>query len=279
MYADDVKIYYVIRDPLDRITLQRCLDRVYEWAQKWELKFSFEKCQLLQIGYKNVNISYNLGTHTINSSESIVDLGVTVQPSLKPSFHCLKIATKANIRAKLILKCFLSRNSVNFIRAFKCYVRPVLEYACVVWNPSLIQDINLIENVQRSFTRKVCILCNIPVISYDERLTLFGLERLELRRLKFELIELFKIVHGYTTCCIYDVLQFGHHNATHITRGHRYKLTVMRTCKNTFKYYFLNRITNVWNSLPNDYFNTVLISSFKAKLSHVDFSNFMCGRL
>jgi hypothetical protein len=155
----------------------------------------------------------------------------------------------------------------------------VLEYACVVWNPCLMQDINLIENVQRRFTRNVCILCNIPVLSYDERLTLFGLERLELRRLKIDLIEMFKIVNGYTDCSIYDILQFSQQNATHYTRGHRYKLNVNRTCKNTFKFYFVNRIVSAWNSLPDDYFNTQLISSFKTKLCRFNFSSFIYGQL
>ena len=129
-----------------------------------------------------------------------------IQSSLKSSLHCSLVAKKAYIRAKIILNSFLSRNSINYIRAFKCYVCPVLEYACIVWNPNLLQDINLIENVQRLFTRNVCNLCNIPILSYDECLALFGLERLDLRRLKFDLTELFKIVNGFITCRIYDCL-------------------------------------------------------------------------
>ena len=47
------------------------------------------------------------------------------------------------------------------------------------------------------------VLCNITVLLYDERLSLLGLERLELRRLKFYQTELFKIVNGFTTSRIY----------------------------------------------------------------------------
>ena len=36
---------------------------------------------------------------------------------------------------------------------------------------------------------------------------LFGFERIELRCLKFDLAELFKIVNDYTTCCKHDLLQ------------------------------------------------------------------------
>ena len=106
--------------------------------------------------YSNSNISYNVGSHKILSCESVVDLGVTIQSSLKSFLHCSLVAKKAYIRAKLILQSFLSCDSIKYIRAFKCYVHPVLEYANVVWNSNLLTGSNLIENVKRRFTRNVC---------------------------------------------------------------------------------------------------------------------------
>ena len=79
MYANDIKIYYVIWHKSDKSVLQLCLNRLCDWASNWELKFSFDKCQLLQIGYNNSNISYNLGSHKISSCESVVNLDVTIQ--------------------------------------------------------------------------------------------------------------------------------------------------------------------------------------------------------
>ena len=154
-------------------------------------------------------------------------LGVTIQSSLNSSLHYPLDAKKANIRAKLILKSFLSRNFINYKCAFKCYVCLVLEYGCVVWNPNLLQDINLIENAQRRFTRNVCIFCNIPTLSYDECLSLFGHKRSKPRCLKFDLTELFKIVNGFTTCRIDDCLQFAQTNSMHNKRGYRYKLYIL----------------------------------------------------
>ena len=66
-------------------------------------------------------------------------------------------------------------------------------------------------------------------MSYDVRLALFGLERLELRRLKFDLTELFKIVNGFA-CRLYDCLQFFQNNSMHNTRRHPYKLNIIRIC-------------------------------------------------
>jgi hypothetical protein len=279
LYADDVKLYFTIKQASDRQILQDCVSRVFNWAAKWDLKFSYDKCQLLQIGYSDPNISYYLGDYIIKPVDSICDLGVNVHSSLKPSLHCSIIAAKANSRAKLIIKCFLSRNPSNYIRAYKTYVRPLLEYASVVWNPSLLKDINLIENVQRSFTRKVCFLCNLPAVSYDQRLLMFNLDSLEMRRLKCDLVELFKIVHKYSACSIYETLNFCHNNAYNVTRGHRLKIAVVRTRKYSFKHFFINRVLNVWNFLPDSCFHSNLISVFKNKLCNIDLSRFMRAQL
>ena len=255
LYADDVKLYFPIKDPADRVILQNCLDRVFEWALRWELKFSFNKCQYMQIGYSDPTIFYSLGNHKIMPTNTVCDLGVNFHSNLKPSQHCAVIAARANTRAKLILKCFLSHNRANYIRAFKCYVRPILEYCSVVWNPWLLQDINLLERVQRNFTRKVCILCRLPILSYEDRLLLFGLERLELRRLHADIVQLFKIIHQYSMCSLNDNLIFNVSNV-HATRGNRFKLAVSRTNINCFKYHFINRVVPVWNILPDICFNT-----------------------
>jgi len=46
------------------------------------------------------------------------------------------------------------------------YVRPILEYNCVVWSPSLKKDIDLIEKVQRRFTKRLCELKDLPYTAF-----------------------------------------------------------------------------------------------------------------
>ena len=63
----------------------------------------------MQIGYADELISYVLNSKILNTSANITDLGIIMHASLKPDLHSVRIASKAHIRAKLILKCFLSR--------------------------------------------------------------------------------------------------------------------------------------------------------------------------
>ena len=77
------------------------------------------------------------------------------------------------------------------------YVRPLLEYNCVVWSPSLVRDVTLIEQVQRRFTKR---LRGFRNISYAERLKLLDVDTLEVRRLKFDLVYCYKIISWFSTC-------------------------------------------------------------------------------
>ena len=116
LYADDVKIFYKISNPADRTTLQNCLDRVLTWSQSNKLIISIDKCSFLQIGYTDPTISYNIGVNIIRTTNSVCDLGIAIDSTLKWSLHCIKIAKKANSRANLILKSFLSRRPDHFIQ-------------------------------------------------------------------------------------------------------------------------------------------------------------------
>jgi len=47
--------------------------------------------------------------------------------------------------------CFSTRDPAVLMRAFNTYVRPILEYATIVWSPVLKQDIRKLDSVQKGF--------------------------------------------------------------------------------------------------------------------------------
>jgi len=193
LFADDAKQYKVIKTPEDRKILQSSLTALCNYAKKWKLQLSFEKCLYLQLGYSNKSVTYALDSHTLRPCTSARDLGITLQSNLKPGKHCTEIAHKASIRANLILKSFLSREPQNLSKAFAFHVRPLLEYCAPVWCPFNKGDINVIENVQRTFTSRTFRLCHLTPASYEERLAYLGLQRLERRRIHSDLLLMFKI--------------------------------------------------------------------------------------
>ena len=196
---------------------------------------------------------------------------------LKPGAHCASIATKANSRARLIVKSFLLHDPQLLIHAFVTYVHPLLQYCTPIW--SLYKSyVNIIENVQRSFTRNVFLVCRLHYASYDERLEFLGLKRPELRRIYVDLVFLFKLLHRTVSCNLLDHVNFAT-GVCIVTRGHRYKLITTRTNKLVFSTYFTNRVVPLWNYSPDSCFIPDVLCCFKNKLKDIDFSRFLRGRL
>ena len=175
LFADDAKPYKVIRSIHDCVVLQSSLTVLCAYARQWRLTLSLDKCLYLQLGYSDMSITYTLNDQILRPCNVAKDLGVTVQSNLRSGQHCTEIANKANTRAKLILKAFLSRDPDIYTQAFVTYVRPLLEYCSPAWNLHVKCDIDVVKKVQRSFTRKVYYMCDLSPASYNERLGRRGL--------------------------------------------------------------------------------------------------------
>jgi len=120
---------------------------------------------------------------------------------------------------------------------------------------------NWIEKVQKRATK---LITNLKHMSYTDRLLNLKLPTLKYRRLRGDMIELFKkIMHD-----IYDP-EVSHKLAYHsdsITRGNKYKLSNHRFHYDLRKYYFSARIVNIWNSLPNHVVDVNTVNLFKTRL-------------
>ena len=80
-------------------------------------------------------------SNSIASVSVVKDLGVFIDDA-NFSNHIHHIVTRASSRANLIHKYFLSKDISTLTRAFIVYVRPLLEYASVVWSPYLVKVSN-----------------------------------------------------------------------------------------------------------------------------------------
>ena len=62
------------------------------------------------------------------------------------------------------------KNIWTLLTAYKSFVRPLLEYNSVIWNPKLKQDIRASKSAQKWFTKLLLERCNIKVTDYMYRL-------------------------------------------------------------------------------------------------------------
>ena len=146
---------------------------------------------------------------------------------------------------------------------YTTYVRPQMEYASCLWNVGYVGDLQLLERVQRRWTRAVEGLSDLP---YSERLNRLNLFILQGRLLRADLVLVWKIVHNL--CGIKPETLFTFLPGTR-TRGHPYKMYVQRAKYDVRRRFLSYRVVKTWNSLSVDTVCAERLDTFK-RLLHRD---------
>jgi hypothetical protein len=273
LFADDLKAYGSYVSKGDHDLLQLTVNRLVEWSPKWQLRLSVGKCgSLLITGNSNSNDSHELfiDKKKLAVFDSVRDLGVIIDPCLNFSKHIDITVSKANQRVYLLLKSFKNRNIQLMVFAFKVYILPLLDYCSPIWSPCKLLDIDRLENVQRSFTKK---LDGLKDLTYSQRLIACNLTSLEMRRLWADLVLCFKIVHKLIALNFEDFFEF--YKTIYGTRGHQLKLKLPFAKKRARKSFFSIRIIPVWNALPNDVVTVTCSVLFKRQLQSLDLDKYL----
>ena len=203
-FADDTRISSQIRSLQCKELLQRDLHNVIEWSKgnnmelnpkKFELQCYFANSKSLsnELPFFPQMYSYTIpGNIQLEPKCSLMDLGVTVSNDLSWSSHIGSIVTRARGVAAWALSVFNSRDQTVMITLYKSLIRSHLEYCCPLWHPAKIGDIQLLESVQREFTRKIE---GCTTLSYWDRLLKLKLLSLQRRRERYILLTMWKIMN------------------------------------------------------------------------------------
>ena len=118
----------------------------------------------------------------------------------------------------MIKRNFNSFSKEIILNLYKQLVRPHLDYAAQAWSPFYEKDKFLLEQVQRRATRLIPEVRNLP---YHLRLKHLGLTTLELRRIRGDMLQVYKFLSDRDplTSCSYLKVQSNSR-----VRGHCKKL-------------------------------------------------------
>ena len=157
---------------------------------------------------------------------------------------------------------FHFRDKTTFIALYIRYVRCHLEFAGPVWSPWTKQDIEVLEKVQKRAIRAVSGLQG----SYEDKLMALGIQSLENRRIRQDMIQTFKIIHSVEDVNPTHWFQLASDHSTRETRQSTDPYNILPKAAKTEirRNFFSCRVVNEWNKLPASVKNAPSVNTFKA---------------
>ena len=260
LFADDTKS--ICRVPRYEVTntLQESLMLLESWSINNSLPFNIKKCKYMRVTMNtdaSLALPLKLYGDYLDRTYEERDLGVLMTSTLDPSKHIAAKVKCANFVLSQIRRSFLCRDAGIMLSLYKTLVRPHLDYCAQVWSPWKQKDIKKVEAVQRRATRLIPACRGLP---YAERLRLLKITSLEERRIRGDMILVYKILTDKTNIDKNSLFQMSSTQ----TRGHNFKLHKPR-CNTTIRAkFFSQRCIDHWNSLPDTVVSARSTNCFKS---------------
>ena len=196
-FADDTRLLSAVKNDDDRRLTQIDLEQIYEWAKNNNMMFNSSKFELLRYDHPNVEPSDD-GYKTpeginIQQCKHLRDLGVIMSDDGNFQQQIDNVVTKARQMIGWVLRTFKTRESTALLTLYKTLILPLIEYCCVLWNPSTTGQIRKLEAVQRTYTARMTGMQNM---NYWQRLKHLKMYSLERRRERYIIIYIWKIING-----------------------------------------------------------------------------------
>ena len=172
----------------DTEILQSDLNNVIDWSTANNMELHEKKFESLsyrlpanikrgeQLPFQNDLTTYTTPSGIEIERKGLVrDLGVSLTDNFTWTPHINKMMASARKVASWVLGVFRDRSKVVMLQLYKSLIRSKLEYCSPLWNPSIVRDIETIEDVQRFFTNRIS---GMSDLSYWDILTALKLQSL-----------------------------------------------------------------------------------------------------
>ena len=133
------------------------LDQLQQWEVDWQMEFHPKLCQVLHVTNKRniIEAFCNIHGHILEETHTAKYLGVNIHHKLSWNHHIRKVTSKTNST-----RAFLQRNihqcpHETKVLCYKTLLRPVIEYASIIWDPHTNANINILKMIQRRYAKFV----------------------------------------------------------------------------------------------------------------------------
>ena len=265
LFADDCSLFQKIDKNYHKYvnTLNRDLKKKSKWCKDWLFILNPQKCVSMLFSRKQIPTllpPITLNGTNLKSVYSHKHLGLILTKKMTWSEHILSFTNKAKKRIHLLSAFKYSMSRYALFRCYLSFVRPLLEYADIIFDNCFKQEKLIIENLQYAALR----LVTGAKKGTSRKLLLkdCGLCTMQNRRTFHKLLKFFSIINhqgpSYLENCLPN-LSGGEHRVTISKTSKHFRLFYCTS--EQFRLSFLPSSLSLWNKLPANIRSCTVLSS------------------
>jgi hypothetical protein len=265
LFADDTSLMDIIDNHLLSYSkLNRDLTRLSNWSKKWLVTFNATKTVFLQVSRKHrpsPKPCLLLNGQVIKEVTTHKHLGLTFNNTLTWTDHIGNLVTKASRCVGLLkrLSRDVPRQRIEIL--YKSMIRPLLEYADVIYDGSSDIDLDRLENTQR----QAALTCSAAYkhTSHHKLLDELGWPLLSSRRKNHRLSIMFKIQNNTAPLYLQNACPPLTRDRTTYNLRSNMNITTPQQRTSTYQNSFFPQTIKDWNNLDRESRLLPSIESFK----------------
>lgn len=269
LFADDTSLYIIVHDPETSAELLNSdLVKIDDWAEKWLVTFQPPKTESLVISRKTnkpAHPALNMQNQQIKEVDTHKHLGIHFSSDGSWHQHIQYVKDKAWTRINIMrkLKFKLDRRSLETI--YTAFIRPILEYADVVWDNCAQYEKDELERIQHEAARIAT--GTTRLVSLNSLYNEIRWEPLQKRRNDHKLSLLFKMKNNLTPTYLSSLIPQNVGNISRYNLRNADDLQPIHSRTVLYSNSFLPSTVRDWNNLPGEVRQIDSIDTFKQFLN------------
>ena len=251
LFADDSSLFVSASNLRDiEGLLNHDLILVSSWAQQWLVNFNPNKTEAMFFSFRQTDEFPTLVFDGVDIKfvPNHKHLGLIFSDNMKWNAHIESILDRASRMIGIMrkLKYVFTRRALN--QTYISFIRPVLEYASIVWDGCTVEQRNSLEKLQNEVARIVTGLTKS--VSLDRLYNECGWQPLYIRRKYQKLKFMYRTSYGMVPSYILDLMPPPVSNVSHYNLRNKANLTTLPTRSATFSKSCIPSAISDWNNLP-----------------------------
>jgi hypothetical protein len=269
LYADDTSLLEVVEDiDISAERLNNDLQCINEWTRDWHATINTGKTKSVTFSakmFKQAHPTLYFANEPIEIVSNHKHLGVTLSSNLSWRAHILNIYEKASKKLNLLKRFKFKLDRETLSKLYKSLIRPVMEYADVLWDGCSENESDLIEHVQ--YQAATVVVGAMKGTSRVRLLEELAWEDMKTRRSIHKLILYFKIVNKLTPNYLSDLLPQTVQQRSGLSLRNASDFSPFGVRTERFKKSFFPSTTILWNNIDIIDRNSKSIGYFKSSLT------------